>query len=433
MTSEHSQALFNRAVEVMPGGVSSPVRAFGAVGGMPPFIAAGSGARVTDADGRSYIDLVASWGPLILGHAHPAVVDAVASAAALGTSFGAPTEGEVELAELIVSALPSVEMVRFVSSGTEATMSALRLARAATGRTKILKFAGCYHGHVDSLLVSAGSGMATLGLPDSPGVTDTTRSQTVVATYNSTESVGEAFDAFGDDLAAVIVEPIAANMGVVPAVDGFLENLRRRCNRAGTLLIFDEVVTGFRVGWSGAQGSLGITPDLTTLGKVVGGGLPIGAYGGRRDLMEMVAPSGPVYQAGTLSGNPISVAAGLATLRELSGPGAYERLESLGAALGAGIERAIKRAGVPAGVQRVGSMMTLFFADGAVTNFDEARECDTGWFRRFFHEMLGWGVYLPPSQLEASFVSLAHTADDIADIVSGVEESLARGAPQGAG
>ncbi|MCW3041927.1 MAG: glutamate-semialdehyde--aminomutase [Actinobacteria bacterium] len=429
MTSSHSQALFDRATGVMPGGVSSPVRAFGAVGGTPPFIAAGNGARITDADGRTYIDLVASWGPLILGHAHPAVVEAVASAAALGTSFGAPTHGEVELAELIVSALPSVEMVRFVSSGTEATMSALRLARAATGRARVLKFAGCYHGHVDSLLVSAGSGVATLGLPDSPGVTDATRSQTVVAAYNSTESVAEAFDAFGDDLAAVIVEPIAANMGVVPAVNGFLEDLRRRCDEAGTLLIFDEVVTGFRVGWSGAQGSLGITPDLTTLGKVVGGGLPIGAYGGRRDLMEMVAPSGPVYQAGTLSGNPISVAAGLATLRQLSAPGTYERLESLGAALESGIERAIKQAGVPAGVQRVGSMMTLFFVDGVVTNFDEARECDTTRFRHFFHEMLAWGVYLPPSQLEASFVSLAHTTDDIGEVVSAVEESLERSWP----
>ena len=429
MTSWRSQALFDRATQVMPGGVSSPVRAFGAVGGTPPFIAAGSGARVTDADGRSYIDLVASWGPLILGHAHPSVVDAVASAAALGTSFGAPTEGEVELAELVVSALPSIEMVRFVSSGTEATMSALRLARAATGRTKVLKFAGCYHGHVDSLLVSAGSGVATLGLPDSPGVTEATRSQTVVATYNSPDSVAGAFDAFGGDLAAVIVEPIAANMGVVPAVHGFLEDLRHRCDRAGVLLIFDEVVTGFRVGWSGAQGSLGITPDLTTLGKVAGGGLPIGAYGGRRDLMEMVAPAGPVYQAGTLSGNPISVAAGLATLRELSVPGAYERLESLGAALEAGIEHAIKQAGIPAGIQRAGSMMTLFFVDGVVTNLDEAKDCDTRWFRRFFHEMLGWGVYLPPSQLEASFVSLAHSADDIADIVSGVEESLERSWP----
>ncbi len=424
-----SQALFDRALEVMPGGVSSPVRAFGAVGGTPRFIAAGEGSRVTDADGHSYIDLLASWGPLILGHAHPAVVDAVASAAARGTSFGAPTEGEVELAELIVSALPSVDMVRFVSSGTEATMSALRLARAATGRTKVLKFSGCYHGHVDSLLVSAGSGVATLGLPDSPGVTDATRSQTVVATYNAPESVAEAFAAYGEDLAAVIVEPVGANMGVVPAVDGFLKDLRQRCDEAGALLIFDEVVTGFRIGWSGAQGALGITPDLTTLGKVVGGGLPIGAYGGRRDLMEMVAPSGPVYQAGTLAGNPISVAAGLATLRELSKPGTYERLESLASELEAGIGGAIDRAGVPAGVQRVGSMMTLFFVDGLVTNFDEAKLCDTGWFRHFFHEMLAWGVYLPPSQLEASFVSLAHTREDIAEVVAAVEESLERSRP----
>ena len=275
--------------------------------------------------------------------------------------------------------------------------------------------------------------MATLGLPDSPGVTEATRSQTVVVTYNSPDSVAGAFDAFGDDLAAVIVEPIAANMGVVPAVHGFLEDLRQHCDRAGTLLIFDEVVTGFRVGWSGAQGSLGITPDLTTLGKVVGGGLPIGAYGGRRDLMEMVAPSGPVYQAGTLSGNPISMAAGLATLRELSRPGAYERLESLGAALEAGIEHAVKQAGVPAGIQRAGSMMTLFFVDGVVTNFAEEKECDTTRFRHFFHEMLGRGVYPPPSQLEASFVSLAHTPDDIAEVSSAVEESLEQGAPQGAG
>ncbi|HMC08559.1 MAG TPA: glutamate-1-semialdehyde 2,1-aminomutase, partial [Actinomycetota bacterium] len=326
-----SRSLFERACSVMPGGVSSPVRAFGAVGGTPPFMVSGAGPRTIDADGRTYLDLLGSWGPLILGHAHPAVVGAVAAAAARGTSFGAPTEGEVELAELVVSALPCVEMVRFVSSGTEATMSALRLARAATGRTKILKFAGCYHGHVDSLLVAAGSGPATLGLPDSPGVTEATRAQTVVAAYNSASSVELAFERFGDDLAAVIVEPIAANMGVVPPAPGFLEALRERCDASGALLIFDEVVTGFRVGWSGAQGALGVRPDLTTLGKVLGGGLPVGAYGGRRDLMELVAPSGPVYQAGTLSGNPISVAAGLATLRALSAPGTYERLESLGA------------------------------------------------------------------------------------------------------
>ena len=429
MTAE-SQALYERAVEVIPGGVSSPVRAFGAVGGTPRFIAAGSGSRVTDVDGHSYIDLLGSWGPLILGHAHPAVVDAVALAAALGTSFGAPTQGEVELAELIVSALPSVEMVRFVSSGTEATMSALRLARACTGRSKVLKFAGCYHGHVDSLLVSAGSGVATLGLPDSPGVPEATRAQTVVAAYNSVDSVAAAFAAYGDDLAAVIVEPVAANMGVVPPAPGFLEDLRRRCDGAGTLLIFDEVVTGFRVGWSGAQGLVGVRPDLTTLGKVIGGGLPIGAYGGRRDLMEMVAPSGPVYQAGTLAGNPISVAAGYATLQELSAPRAYEQLEATGAALAEGIAAAIKTTGVPAVVQRVGSMLTLFLGSAApVVSFDGAKHADTGWYRHFFHEMLAWGVYLPPSQLEASFVSLAHTMDDVGEVVTAVVESLERSRP----
>ena len=429
MTAD-SQALYERAIEVMPGGVSSPVRAFGAVGGTPRFIAAGSGSRVTDADGHSYIDLLGSWGPLILGHAHPAVVDAVASAAALGTSFGAPTEGEVDLAEVIVSALPSVEMVRFVSSGTEATMSVLRLARACTGRSKVLKFAGCYHGHVDSLLVSAGSGVATLGLPDSPGVPDATRADTIVAAYNSVDSVAAAFAAYGDDLAAVIVEPVAANMGVVPPAPGFLEDLRRRCDAAGTLLIFDEVVTGFRVGWSGAQGLLGVRPDLTTLGKVIGGGLPIGAYGGRRDLMEMVAPSGPVYQAGTLAGNPISVAAGSATLQELAAPGAYDQLEATGAALQEGINAAIKATGVPAVVQRVGSMLTLFLGSAApVVSFDGASHADTHWYRHFFHEMLAWGVYMPPSQLEASFVSLAHSMDDVGEIVTAVEESLERSRP----
>jgi glutamate-1-semialdehyde 2,1-aminomutase len=419
-----SRSLFERACRVIPGGVSSPVRAFGAVGGTPPFITGGAGARTTDADGRTYVDLLGSWGPLILGHAHPAVVEAVAAAASRGTSFGAPTEGEVELAELIVSALPSVEMVRLVSSGTEATMSALRIARAATGRTRVLKFAGCYHGHVDSLLVAAGSGPATLGLPDCPGVAEATRAQTVVATYNSPGSVDLAFERFGDDLAAVIVEPIAANMGVVAPAPGFLEALRERCDAAGALLIFDEVVTGFRVGWSGAQGALGVRPDLTTLGKVVGGGLPIGAYGGRRDLMALVAPSGPVYQAGTLSGNPISVAAGLATLRALTAPGTYERLESLGSALADGVEAAAKRAGVAVRLQRVGSMLTIFFTGRDVTNLDEAKRCDTAQHRRFFHEMLDRGVYLPPSQLEAAFVSLAHTPDDVARVVAAAAESL---------
>lgn len=423
------EELFQRARRVMPGGVSSPVRAFGSVGGTPRFIASGSGSLVTDVDGRTYIDLVGSWGPLILGHAHPAVVAAVTRAAARGTSFGAPTEGEVELAELICSAIPGMAMVRMVSSGTEATMSALRLARAATGRSKVLKFAGCYHGHVDSMLVSAGSGVLTLGLADSPGVTAGTRSDTLIAAYNSTGAVEAAFQGFGDDLAAVIVEPVAANMGVVPPAPGFLEHLRDRCRRAGTVLIFDEVITGFRTGWSGAQGALGVQPDLTTLGKIIGGGLPVGAYGGREDLMSQVAPAGPVYQAGTLSGNPVSVAAGLATLRELAKPGTYERLESLGAALAAGIETAVKATGVPARLQRMGSMQTLFFTDTEVADVEGARRSDTAAYGRFFHRMLDRGVYLPPAQLEASFVSLAHTPEDIAQIVAAVGAALERSTP----
>lgn len=424
MAGVTSEQLFARAQGVMPGGVSSPVRAYQAVGGTPPFLTRGAGARVTDADGTTYLDLVASWGPLILGHAHPAVVRAVADAAARGTSFGAPTAAEVELAELICAALPAVEMVRFVSSGTEATMSALRLARAATGRETILKFAGCYHGHVDALLVAAGSGVLTLGLPDSPGVTAGTRATTAVAPYNDLVAARLAFDTVGDDLAAVIVEPIAGNMGVVPPAAGFLEELRHMCDARGALLIFDEVITGFRVGWSGAQGMFGIRPDLTTLGKVIGGGLPIGAYGGRRDLMAMVAPVGPVYQAGTLSGNPVSVAAGLATLRALGEPGTYEALDARGAQLADGLAAAAKDAGVALAVQRVGSMLTGFLHDGEVTNLEDARRADAGAYRRYFHRMLDAGVMLPPSQLEASFVSLAHSPDDIDQIVAAARGAL---------
>ena len=421
-----SEALFSRGRAVMPGGVSSPVRAYRAVGGIPPFLTRGAGPRVTDADGNQYLDLVASWGPLILGHAHPAVVDAVASAAARGTSFGAPTEGEVELAELICAALPAVEMVRFVSSGTEATMSALRLARAATGRDVILKFAGCYHGHADALLVAAGSGVLTLGLPDSPGVPQGFRAATAVAPYNDLGALARAFDEIGDDLAAVIVEPIAGNMGVVPPAAGFLEEVRAECDRHGALLIFDEVITGFRVGWSGAQGMFGVRPDLTTLGKVIGGGLPIGAYGGRRDLLGMVAPQGPVYQAGTLSGNPVSVAAGLATLRALNQPGTYETLDALGQQLDEGLAGAAKAAGVPLVVQRVGSMLTAFFAGGGITDLVDAQRADTGAYARFFHAMLDSGIMLPPSQLEACFVSLAHSPGDIAQIVDGARAALER-------
>jgi glutamate-1-semialdehyde 2,1-aminomutase len=424
MTGPRSEELFARAREVMPGGVSSPVRAFGAVGGTPPFMASGSGSRVTDADGTEYIDMVGSWGPLVLGHAHPAVVEAVQSAAGRGTSFGAPTESEVHLAELITSAIPSVEQVRFVSSGTEATMSALRLARAATGRSKVLKFAGCYHGHVDALLVSAGSGVATLGLPDSPGVPPGTRDSTIVAQFNSMSALKQIFWEFKPELAAAIVEPVAANMGVVPPSSGFLRALRTQCDIVGSLLIFDEVVTGFRVGWSGAQGMLGITPDLTTLGKVIGGGLPIGAYGGRRDLMQMVAPAGPVYQAGTLSGNPLSTAAGLATLTELSKPGVYDELERRGAALEEGLRSAAAEAGVPLTVQRVGSMLTPFFTPDPVRNLEDAKRSDTARFAAFFHAMLAEGVALPPSQFEAWMVSLAHTDDDIGLVVAAASRAL---------
>lgn len=419
-----SGELFRRAENLMPGGVSSPVRAFGAVGGEPRFIASGNGSRITDVDGRTYIDLVSSWGPLILGHAHPAVVDAVESAARRGTSFGAPTEAEVKLAELIVDALPSVEMVRFVSSGTEATMSAMRLARAATGRNKIVKFSGCYHGHVDSLLAAAGSGAVTLGLPDSPGVTEGTRTDTVVASYNSIPAAKEAFENFGRDIAAVIVEPVAANMGVVLPAPGFLETLRELCDSAGALLIFDEVVTGFRVGWSGAQGMLGVLPDLTTLGKVIGGGMPLAAYGGRRDLMEMVAPRGPVYQAGTLSGNPVSVAAGRATLDLLRDPGVYQRLEESSARLAEGLAAAAKDAGIAVTIQRVGSMMTMFFRDGAVQNLAGAKASDTERYKAFFHSMLDGGAYLPPSQFEAMFVSLAHSDEDIDRVVEAATRSF---------
>ncbi len=404
---ERSRSLFEKARTLMPGGVSSPVRAFRAVGGTPRFITSARGCWLEDADGRRYVDYIGSWGPMILGHAHPDVVAALEEAVGRGTSFGAPCPGEVALAEEIVARVPSVEMVRFVNSGTEATMSAVRLARAATGRAVVVKFAGAYHGHGDAFLIQAGSGAATFGLPDSPGVTPGAARDTRVARYNDLEDVERLFGAEGEAIAAVIVEPVAGNMGVVPPERGFLEGLRSLCDRYGALLIFDEVMTGFRVGPAGAEGRYGVRPDLGTFGKVIGGGLPVGAYGGRADLMSMVAPEGPVYQAGTLSGNPLAMAAGLATLKALTAD-AYERLEQLSAHLQARLERACEEASVPVTIQRVGSMLTLFFVPGPVRNMDDLSAADHGRFRVFFNRMLEAGVHLPPSGYEAWFVSLAH-------------------------
>jgi glutamate-1-semialdehyde 2,1-aminomutase len=409
---------------VIPGGVNSPVRAYTAVGGAPPFIARGKGAHVWDADGRRYIDYVGSWGPLILGHAHPAVVRAVARAAARGTSFGAPTAGEVEIAETICGALPSVEMLRFVSSGTEATMSAIRLARGATGRKKILKFDGCYHGHADALLVGAGSGVATLGIPGSPGVPEEFVRLTLTAPYNDLGALEEAFRIHGAELACVIVEPVAGNMGLVPPVRGFLEELRELCDRAGTLLIFDEVMTGFRVAWGGAQSLYGIRPDLTCLGKVVGGGLPAAAYGGRRELMREIAPSGPVYQAGTLSGNPLAVAAGLETLRRLAQRGVYEALGAKTRALADGLAERAAAAGVELTTAAVGGMFGFFFHPGPVPNFEAAKKSNGPRFRRFFAEMLARGIYLAPSAYEAGFVSLAHGERELRATLRAAEAAL---------
>ena len=414
MKLDRSSELFNRSQRLIPGGVNSPVRSFGAVGGTPPFIARGKGARVWDVGGNEYVDFLGSWGPLALGHAHPAIVEAVRAAAESGTSFGAPTEREVELAETIARAMPSVEMLRLVSSGTEAAMSALRMARAFTGRPKIVKFNGNYHGHADGLLVKAGSGAATHGVPTSAGVPPTYAAETLVAEYNDLASVEALLDANVNQVAAVIVEPVAGNMGVAAPADGFLDGLRRMCDANGALLIFDEVITGFRVAYGGAQERYGVRADLTCLGKIIGGGLPVGAYGGRAEVMQMAAPLGPAYQAGTLSGNPIAVAAGLACLHELAKPGAYDALESLGAALQAGLEEAARSAGVPLTVNRVGSMLTAFFTEGPVTTWNDAASADTGGYARYFHGLLERGVYVAPSQFEAAFVSLAHTPADIA-------------------
>jgi glutamate-1-semialdehyde 2,1-aminomutase len=423
--TSRSAELYRRAVSVAPGGVNSPVRAFKAVGGGPIFMRRGLGCRVEDVDGNVYIDYLGSWGPLILGHAHPAVVEAVGRAAADGTSFGAPTQREVELAELIAQAYPSIDLVRLVSSGTEACMSAIRVARAFTGRSKIVKFDGCYHGHADGLLVKAGSGALTLGSPDSPGVPEAAARETLSARFNDLNSVEQAFSLYGGDIAAIIVEPVAGNMGVVPPIPGFLEGLREISQRHGALLIFDEVITGFRVAFGGAQEMFGVAADLTCLGKIVGGGLPVGAYGGRREIMEQVSPSGAVYQAGTLSGNPLATAAGLTALRLLRESRPYAELERKSAMLAEGFSDAADRAGAPASVSRVGSMLTMFCTRGPVTDYDSAREADTAAYGRFFRRMLSSGVYLAPSQFEAAFVSIAHEEGDIERTVAAARTALA--------
>ena len=408
-----SEELFARAQRLIPGGVNSPVRAFKAVGGTPLFIRKAEGARMWDADGKGYIDYVGSWGPLILGHAHPSVVEAITQAAVRGTSYGAPCAAEVELADRVVRLVPSIQKVRFVSSGTEATMSALRLARGFTGRNKILKFEGCYHGHADALLVAAGSGVATLGIPGSPGVPPGTVADTVTAPFNDLGAVEKVVEAHGPDLAAIIVEPVAGNMGCVAPRDGYLQGLRDLATRAGAILVFDEVMTGFRLATGGAQVLYGVKPDLTCLGKIIGGGLPVGAYGGRADIMDHVAPSGPVYQAGTLSGNPLAMAAGCVTLDLLQRAGTYMRLEMLAARLHAGLLGARDEADVKVTINRVGSMITLFFTPGPVHDYASAKTSDTALFARFFHELLARGIYFPPAQYEAAFVSLAHTESDI--------------------
>jgi glutamate-1-semialdehyde 2,1-aminomutase len=425
MNTQKSKELFRKAQTLLPGGVNSPVRAFKSVGGDPVFITRANGSKLWDADGNMYIDYIGSWGPMLLGHSHPAVIAKVKKAAEGGLSFGAPTEIEILIAEKICSMVPSVEMVRMVNSGTEATLSAVRLARAYTGREKIIKFEGCYHGHGDSFLIKAGSGALTLGTPDSPGVTEGTARDTLIARYNDIVSVEELFKKNSGVIAAVIVEPVVGNMGCVPPVNGFLGKLRELCTQNGTLLIFDEVMTGFRLSRGGAQEKFGILPDLTTLGKVIGGGMPVGAYGGRRDIMELVAPSGPMYQAGTLSGNPVAMASGLEMLTQIQNtPDLYAKLESRTAQLGEGLHAIITKNGYPATINRVGSMITLFFTDKTVVDYDTASTSDTKRFGVYFRSMLEQGIYLPPSQFEAAFVSYAHTDKDIELTINAAEVGM---------
>jgi glutamate-1-semialdehyde 2,1-aminomutase len=424
MNITKSISLFQEAQKLLPGGVDSPVRAFRAVGGQPLFIDCGEGPYLYDVDGNRYIDYVLSWGPLITGHAHPKVVEAIQKAAAKGTSYGAPSPLEIELAQRIIEFMPNIEMMRFVNSGTEATMSALRLARAYTKRDKIVKFDGCYHGHADLLLVQAGSGVATLGLPDSPGVPADTVKDTLVADFNNLDSVEALFKKYPEQIAAIIVEPVAGNMGVVPPIPGFLDGLRVMTEREGALLIFDEVMTGFRVHRGGAQTLYDIKPDLTTLGKVIGGGLPVGAYGGKREIMQMVAPAGPMYQAGTLAGNPLAMSAGIATLDLIHDEKVWDEMEARGRQLDAGIELAAKKAGVPVQQTRVGTMRTTFFSETRPVDWSTVRVADKARFAIFFQRMLENGVYLAPSQFEAGFLSIMHDEGVIAETLNAVEETF---------
>lgn len=424
LTLSHSHTLYQEAQQLLPGGVNSPVRAFRGVGGEPIFIDSARGPYLFDVDGNRYLDYVQSWGPMILGHAHPSVVEAVIQASKRGFSFGAPTEAESELAKLVIESVPSIEMVRFVNSGTEATMSALRLARAYTGRHKIIKFSGCYHGHADMLLVQAGSGVATMGLPDSPGVPPEATGNTLIAPYNDIEAVETLFQSYPTEIAAVIVEPVAANMGLVLPQPGFLEQLRSLTKAYGTLLIFDEVMTGFRVALGGMQERVGIAPDLTCLGKIIGGGLPVGAYGGRREIMEQVAPLGAMYQAGTLSGNPLAMAAGIATLTEMRKPGQYEELERKSQMLGDGLERVINETGLELQFARIGAMFCLYFTGQPVTDYASAKSCDTASYAQYFWNMLARGIYLPPSQFEACFISLALDDGMIEETIESIRLAL---------
>ncbi len=424
MNKVMSEKLFERACKVMPGGVNSPVRSGKAVGASPIFVSRAEGAYIWDEDGNKFIDYVCSWGPLILGHAHPDVVNAICKTAKKGTSYGIPTRLEVEMAELVAHMVPSIEMVRFVNSGTEATMSALRLARGFTGRSKIIKFTGCYHGHSDCLLVSSGSGVATLGIPGCPGVPESFVSSTISIPYNDIDAVQSVMNQVGDDVAAIIVEPVAGNMGVVPPQEGFLEGLREVCDRWKCLLIFDEVITGFRLSSGGAQQLFKVLPDITCLGKIIGGGLPVGAYGGKADIMKHIAPVGSIYQAGTLSGNPLAMAAGLTTLKILQDDALYRELEEKGAYLEQGLKNAASKVGVPVTIQRIGSMGCGFFTDSPVKNFEDAQKCDTDAYALFWNTMLNEGIYLAPSQFEAFFISTAHSYNDLDKTIEAAEKSL---------